>query len=223
MWQDIEGGTYQEFWWGARMNGKQCFQTVIPDFRFAVYDDVNAEDSSIIIQNMGKTLQYYEKYPSYVNGYDDKIVLLGAWYNDDIHDTIIGQQPGVVIVYNAFLALCNRDNHVPFWISLLVFIVIWLEIMFIFREAYLPAFRQKHKGNEWIWRWKAKLKELRKEHPYIWQIIDIMAELISFATPLAILMIIVYLCTGLFVNIIIVGFFLGCINLCRKRLILYCK
>jgi hypothetical protein len=95
--------------------------------------------------------------------------------------------------------------------------------MFIFREAYLPAFRQKHKGNEWIWRWKAKLKELRKEHPYIWQIIDIMAELISFATPLAILMIIVYLCTGLFVNIIIVGFFLGCINLCRKRLILYCK
>ena len=223
MWQDIEGGTYQEFWWGARMNGKQCFQTVIPDFRFAVYDDVNAEDSSMIIQNMGKTLQYYEKYPSYVNGYDDKIVLLGAWYNDDIHDTIIGQQPGVVIVYNAFLALCNRDNHVPFWISLLVFIVIWLEIMFIFREAYLPAFRQKHKGNEWIWRWKAKLKELRKEHPYIWQTIDIMAELISFATPLAILMIIVYLCTGLFVNIIIVGFFLGCINLCRKRLILYCK
>ena len=178
---------------------------------------------NMIIQNMGKTLQYYEKYPSYVNGYDDKIVLLGAWYNDDIHDTIIGQQPGVVIVYNAFLALCNRDNHVPFWISLLVFIVIWLEIMFIFREAYLPAFRQKHKGNEWVWRWKAKLKELRKEHPYIWQTIDIMAELISFATPLAILMIVVYLCTGLFVNIIIVGFFLGCINLCRKRLILYCK
>lgn len=223
MWQDIEGGTYQEFWWGARMNGKQCFQTVIPDFKFAVYDDVNAEDSSMIIQNMGKTLQYYEKYPSYVNGYDDKIVLLGAWYNDDIHDTIIGQQPGVVILYNAFLALCNRDNHVPFWISLIVFIVIWLEIMFIFREAYLPAFRQKHKGNEWIWRWKTKQKEFRKEYPYIWQAIDILAELISFATPLAILMIIVYLCTGLFVNIIIVGFLLGCINFCRKRLILYCK
>ena len=140
MWQDIEGGTYQEFWWGARMNGKQCFQTVIPDFRFAVYDDVNAEDSSMIIQNMGKTLQYYEKYPSYVNGYDDKIVLLGAWYNDDIHDTIIGQQPGVVIVYNAFLALCNRDNHVPFWISLLVFIVIWLEIMFIFITGKMHRF-----------------------------------------------------------------------------------
>lgn len=217
MWQDIEGGTYEEFWWGARMNGKPCFQTVIPDFRFALYDDVSAKDSTLIIQNMGKALGYYKVSPSYAQGYDGKVILLGAWYNDDIHETIIGQQPGIVIVYNAFLALCNRDNHVPFWVSLLIFIVIWLEIMFIFRKSYLPAFRQKHKDKDWIWGWKKRLEGFRKNYPYLWGAIDVLAELISYATPLAILMIIVYLCTGLFVNILIVGFILGCISFFSEK------
>lgn len=217
MWQDIEGGTYEEFWWGARMNGKPCFQTVIPDFRFALYDDVSAKDSTLIIQNMGKALGYYKVSPSYAQGYDGKVILLGAWYNDDIHETIIGQQPGIVIVYNAFLALCNRDNHVPFWVSLLIFVVIWLEIMFIFRKSYLPAFRQMHKDKDWIWGWKKRLEEFRKNSPYLWGAIDVLAELISYATPLAILMIIVYLCTGLFVNILIIGFILVCISFFSEK------
>lgn len=217
MWQDIEGGTYEEFWWGAKMNGRPCMQTVIPSFRYAVYGDVYAEDCSISIQNMSNALRYYQMAPVYSRGYDDKIVLIGAWRNDDIHDTIIGQQPGVVIIYNAFLSLCNRDNQVSFWIYLIVFLTIWMEIMFIFRDSWTSVLRKRTRKNKWICRWKEGLEKFRRKHRVLWLVMDVISELINFATPLVLLMVIVYCTSGMFVNILVVGLFLGCISYLQKK------
>ena len=214
MWMDLFDGTYEEFWWGARMNGKPCLQTVMPDFRYVVYDEVHPKDSSLVIQQMGKTLEYYNVDSTYVRGFDDKVVLIGAWTRDDVHNTILGRQPGVLIVYNAFLSLCNRDNHVPVWAFLLVLIVVWLEIMFIFRKSYDLTFCSV--GTK-VMRFIEKKREVRR--PKVLKIIgEILLSFIEYVTPLAILMVLVYWTCGIFLNILIIAVFLGGIDFLYEKL-----
>lgn len=236
MWQELDGGTYEESWWGACMNGKLCLKTLIPDFKYVIYGDVYAKDNSMNIQNMGKTLQYYQKAPGYARAYDDKIVLLGSWKNDDIHNTIAGLQPGVVVIYNAYLALKNMDNHVSVWLYILIFIVIWLEMMLIFRNSYMPQLLvilkqrlesvKNDKKNECkIWkRWLCwcekeyvQFKEFKDEHDKIWEFLSWPLGLINYGTPLAVLVILAYLMDGVFVNVIIVGLFLGIVSKFQEK------
>lgn len=218
MWLDMENGTYEEYWWGAKMNGKSCFQTIVPDFKFAIYSDVNAADSSVTMQNMGNALQYYKISPSYARFYDGKIVLIGAWKNNDIHDTIIGQQPGIVITYNAFLALYNKDNSMPFWVCILTFIVTWLECMFIFRSSFTPKLSRHIKNKlRILLRIKITFHKLAKKYPFSWFFIEVLLSFVTFTTPLGVLMFVVYFTTGVFVNLIIIGFILWCVSHCNKK------
>lgn len=224
IWQDLEGGTYEESWWGALMNGKLCLKTLIPDFKFAVRDKVNAKDSTVIVHNMCKILDFHKIAPMILQNFDNKIVLLGSWTNDDIHSTIAGMQPGVVVVYNAYLALKNMDNNISGWIYLLVFVVVWLELMIVFRHSYANLLKEslnkrlqrgkllkiKHKKA------KLRIEKFLKKHRKMATVLRIMkvciAAFINYGLPLTILMVVVYLASGVFVNIIIVGFFLSIVN-----------
>lgn len=224
IWQDLEGGTYEESWWGALMNGKLCLKTLIPDFKFAVRDKVNAKDSTVIVHNMCKILDFHKISPMILQNFDNKIVLLGSWTNDDIHSTIAGMQPGVVVVYNAYLALKNMDNNISVWIYLLVFVVVWLELMIVFRHSYANLLKEslnkrlqrgkllkiKHKKA------RLRIEKFLKKHRKMATVLRIMkvciAAFINYGLPLTILMVVVYLASGVFVNIIIVGFFLSIVN-----------
>lgn len=233
MWQELDGGTYMESWWGALMNGRLCLKTLIPDFKYVVYGDVYAADNSMNIQNMGKTLQYYQRNHAYVRAFDDKIVLLGSWKNDDIHSTIAGMQPGIVVIYNAYLALKNMDNHVSLWTFTLIFIVVWLELMLIFRGSYGPLLHDVLRRNmekirhdeRTLWkRWIfwceeefVKFKAFKEEHDTVWEFLNWPFGLINYGTPLIAMVILVYVMDGVFVNVIILGLFLGIVNQFQKK------
>lgn len=89
--------------------------------------------------------------------------------------------------------------------------------MFIFRDSWTSVLRKRTRKNKWICRWKEGLEKFKRKHRVLWLVMDVISELINFATPLVLLMVIVYCTSGMFVNILVVGLFLGCISYLQKK------
>lgn len=53
----------------------------------------------------------------------NKIVLIGDFFSNDIHNTFAGQQPGVMIHANAYINLMTGKHLVNWWVVLLLYII----------------------------------------------------------------------------------------------------
>jgi hypothetical protein len=51
----------------------------------------------------------------------NKIIVVGAFEEGDMHETVYGQTPGPLILLNAYLAIQNKDNLIPLTFILLLF------------------------------------------------------------------------------------------------------
>ncbi len=219
MWKDITGGEYEEKLWGISMNGRRCLNSFIPDFRFILYDDLdenqenntleNGQEYETVVENLGTGLVDAIQYGGGLEmTFKDKIVLIGSWYDDDMHDTIVGEQPGISIIYNAYLALVNRDNHVPFMIYLMLFLLFWVEAIFLLRKVYreeLLAFsksRQDHRLSRFI---NGMLSGIQYSNRVVELICKAVMYFFSYTTPIAIFVLVVLVTKGLFVNVFLIG------------------
>lgn len=126
MWQDIDGGRYEKHWFGYTRNGCLCTDGVIPDMRYTVessYKNVSHNAALKLIYNLGSDiLEDPTLSPAF---FEDKVILIGDWTENDMHDTIRLEQPGVVILYNAYLALRDGLNQLSWWLLLLLLIIYW--------------------------------------------------------------------------------------------------
>ena len=244
IWQDITGGTMKKKWWGYSMDGKFCVRSIIPDFRYSIYDDIaDASDRASTTSNVYSSkiynlgAQVVEPYnEGYSSGkfFDDKFIMIGDFTENDIHSTISGEQPGPVIVYNAFVALLHKDNVIPFGVYLLLFITLWLESMFLLKDRFGIGTRIKeHIQGSKISLWFKKVCKYpssiaarifkRKKQKADTAIADDVAqgkhsdkrvryymkllfvEYLSYSTPLIIIAIIIYAISGVFINALILG------------------
>lgn len=213
MWEDITGGEFKERWWGYTMNGKVCVRSIVPDFRYSVYDDVaDAYERSRTGRNVYVSKVYnlgahvvnpYEEGLTSGKFFDEKIVLIGDLTDQDMHDTIVGAQPGTIIIFNAFLALLEEDNVIPFWIYLLLFVVFWLESMFLFRHKFgmrISSMRIVRRIRVWFLR-KFSLKGRGRLNGFL----GILLDFVSYSTPLVLVALFIYAVCGIFVNAIVIG------------------
>lgn len=213
MWEDKTGGEIKKHWWGYSVNGKLCVKSIVPDFRYTIIDELSETSSprpdnvnvySSGVYYMGtQVVDLYEE--GLVSGkfFDNKTVLIGDLNEYDIHTTIVGAQPGTIIIFNAYLALLNGDNVIPFWIYLLLFIVFWMESMFLFRNKIgidLPNPRIFRRGRAIYYR---KLSKKSRNNLSI--LMNLALVFFSYSTPLALLALFVYATCGIFVNAIIFG------------------
>lgn len=218
MWKDITGGEYKEKLWGISMNGRRCLNSFIPDFRFILYDDIdenpennalgNGQEYETVVENLGTGLVDAIQYGGGLEmTFKDKIVLIGSWYDDDMHDTIVGEQPGISIIYNAYLALVNRDNHVPFLIYFMLFLLFWVEAVFLLRKVYreeLLAFFKPRQGRvakaiNWV------VSGIKCTNKVVELIIKAVLYFFSYTTPIAFFVLVVLVTKGLFVNVFLIG------------------
>lgn len=198
MWKDITGGTYEKKWWGYMCDGKICVNSIIPDMRFMIYD-VYSPDGEKLIYHLGADIvEYPEEYVRDL--FDGKIVLIGDWLQDDIHMTMRSSQSGVSILYNAYLSILNRDNILPFWVYLLLFITFFLESMFMLKDYW------KFKAPDWkIVRWYRGLAEVNIGHFNIGRLLRSALAFFSYSTPLILVCAFIYVTCGVFVNAIVIG------------------
>lgn len=68
--------------------------------------------------------------------FSDKIILIGSFTDDDIHSTMAGEIPGIMIIYNAYEALSHGRYKInPYTLAILFAIFYIVTYMMIYRKT----------------------------------------------------------------------------------------
>ena len=69
--------------------------------------------------------------------FKDKIILIGSFTEDDIHSTIAGDMPGVMINYNAYHALSNGCHYINGIAFLILFAIFFITTIWVIDDKHL--------------------------------------------------------------------------------------
>lgn len=138
MWNDLTGHDLIRHWWGySDENGRLCNNAAVLDFTdifgyanqtlSSKYGDLYLEEK--LIYHLGADI-LDAGCPKEI--FENKIVLIGDYFDRDMHDTAIGQVPGVMILYSAYRTLIDKKNQVPWYCYLILFIIFFVYILLLF-------------------------------------------------------------------------------------------
>lgn len=118
--------------WGPffRWNGKLCHKRVFPMDYTGNFESSVGEVQRY--ENLGSDIMAYPELISVRT--EDRIVLIGDFEND-VHDTYVGAQPGSVILYNAYLSALDGHHCLPWWWRLSLFVIYFILSFFLFRKG----------------------------------------------------------------------------------------
>ena len=120
MWEDLDHGSIIKKGIFYFSNNKLCFNSLILNFPVRKITKYTTD-----LEN-----NYYELGTDILNERSDeeiqkmvqnKIILIGDFVDRDIHATSFGDIPGVLINYNAYLALKSEGHIIP--VSLLIILI----------------------------------------------------------------------------------------------------
>ena len=213
MWKDISGSGYEERWLGLQMDGQRRLMSFVPDFRFAIYDDYYySEDGhpQRTVHNLGYDIVNSISIEGLDKKLKNKIILIGSWKDEDLHDTVIGSQPGISIIYNAYLGLVHRDNHIPGWIYFLLFVMFWAQAVILLRKVYHECIFSLEIHNDRLLKLLYKCRVFNgiklPRRPILRFLVLVISYPITYYTfPIAMLAFIIFVNTGLYVNAILIG------------------
>lgn len=94
------------------------------------------ETNEVILWNLGEALNLFASNEIQQIA-SNRIVLIGDFFQYDEHETLLGEQPGPLIVANAYLALLEETPLIRFVDGLLIF------FLYFFSGYYVITFRQK--------------------------------------------------------------------------------
>jgi hypothetical protein len=104
-------------------NGKLCMNSILLNFKIRPPQKYSDDLNNLQILELGEDiLNGGQNDTQFQELIKDKIILIGDFEDSDQHRTIYGKMPGVLINYNAFLALKNSDHVIPR--SLMLFLII---------------------------------------------------------------------------------------------------
>lgn len=119
------------------LDGKLCNNAHIVDFRTCIRNEYNSNLVKNILQLGTDVLPQIDA--GCRGMFKDKIVMIGDFFENDIHSTIAGELSGCVITYNAYLALKAHENEVPFLLMAFLCIAYFYLTLLILRgndDAY---------------------------------------------------------------------------------------
>lgn len=111
-------------------NNKLCLNSIILDLSFTPVRKYGKEN----------VMNYYELGSDFLTGIDstvfnprirNKIILIGDFEGNDIYPSIKGDIPGILIHYNAYMALRDNKHILPVSLIILLFIIYFLFSFFI--------------------------------------------------------------------------------------------
>lgn len=125
MYVDLYGNQISRHGWFYFFNGLPAYKSVVLRHPVKLWDD-KRQDSSIAFglearyHNLGSDiLDAGIDIPEVVK---DKIVVIGDFCEEDMHETYLGQIAGPVIIINAYLALIHDDLSIPVWLIVFLFL-----------------------------------------------------------------------------------------------------
>ena len=117
----------------SMMNGKPAFNTIIIDFKVRYYDineDLSPEPYPYV--NLGEFVSLPDSVIS--NTIKDRIVIIGDLQDRDMHQTLVGNMPGAIILLNIFLTLKESENLIKPLFLFILFITYFLISLDVFSD-----------------------------------------------------------------------------------------
>lgn len=98
--------------WGFITHGHNLWMnSFIVDLRLR---KVHLEDNTLLCWNLGDALEYFSK-EDILAIVNNRIIIIGDFYLNDQHDTLLGKQPGPMLVANAYAALEMGDAAISWF------------------------------------------------------------------------------------------------------------
>lgn len=195
MWRELSGHDIIRHWWGySTEKGRLCNNASVIDLNniigyaneAATVKSGNLDIEEKLIYHLGADL-LDAGCPREL--FEDKIVLIGDFFERDMHDTAIGQVPGIMLLYAAYRALNEGKNQVPY--------VYYFILYLIFLSYFLLIF---FAGG---WRIKDKL-------------LAYILDSVSFTLPLEALNFASFIFGGFSINAVLIGSLFGLISYLKK-------
>ena len=125
-----------------------------------------------------------------------KLVVIGSLFGDDNHSTYVGEMPGCLILYNAYLSL-KKGRHLMTWPLILVLFLIFFLLSFtILKKDTLVYYIQEQKR-----------KSTKKWLKNYYKVIKILIANFAIEFILAFICVIIYLISGEIYDIVLTGIY----------------
>lgn len=198
MYEDIMGKKFIHKGLLSYMDGKPSFNSIVVDFKLRYYElmDRNSERMYNIV-NLGDLLRMNDSV--FYKAVNNKIVLIGDFYERDIHQTLFGRMSGTLILLNVYLTLLNGENIISVGLFLLLFIGFFL--------ISVELFSDKSLGER-----KIVAKYTQKKFG------KFILKILSYVLYLAILSILTYFIFNIHLNILIIAVYLKSVDSFLKYL-----
>jgi hypothetical protein len=192
MYEDITGKKFINKGILSFVDGKPSFNTIVIDFKLRYYEllDRNAERMYNIV-NLGELLRMNDSV--FYKAVNNKIILIGDYYEKDIHQTLFGKMSGTLILLNVYFTLLNGENL----ISIGLFLILFLGFFLISTEL----FSDKSLGER-----KLIAKYTQKKFG------KFILKYLSYVLYLTILSILTYLIFNIHLNILIIAIYLKSVD-----------
>jgi len=122
-------------------DGKLSLNSIVLDFRIQPRDLEKGGDYNPFYINLGEMLILPDK--AVLDLVKNRIVVIGDYEDRDIHETVIGDMPGSLLLLNVYLALVNGDHQISF----LFVIFLFAAYTFI---SYQIFFGNRIEEREWL-------------------------------------------------------------------------
>lgn len=97
--------------------------------------------------NMGSELLDFRETIDWKELLDNKIVIIGAFHDDDIHETYAGLIPGCVVNYNVLASLMRGQHRIPFGLTAVYFIIFFMMSLLLLSGGS----DKKQQSLAWLW------------------------------------------------------------------------
>lgn len=136
MYEDITGKRFIKKGMLSYVDGRPSFNTIVIDFKLRYYEliDRNSERMYNIV-NLGDILRMSDSI--FYKAVSNKIILIGDFYERDIHQTLFGKMSGTLILLNVYFTLMNGENLISLGLFLLLFIGFFLISTELFSDKSL--------------------------------------------------------------------------------------
>jgi hypothetical protein len=129
--------------------------------------------------------------------FEGKILLIGDWTENDMHDTIRAEQPGIAVLYNAYLLLRDEKNTLPWYLLLILLLLFW--------GVAATAIWNK---SDYLSRQMERIQLFLNKH----RILKVCLRFVSVMLVLQLICIFTYFVFGRYINILTIGIILTLIS-----------
>ncbi|MEN8250054.1 MAG: CHASE2 domain-containing protein [Bacteroidota bacterium] len=149
IYQDLNNAEIKRFGPFVRINDQFTLNHFIMNYRLLQHDIYDLETGFNPV-NLGELLMLSDK--DIADFLQNKIVIIGDFFESDMHETMFEITSGPVILLNAYLAIQNNDTvvSIPF-LLLLMLVYFWLSYIAIYPDDLIERYIKRKFGKiKWV-------------------------------------------------------------------------